>query len=63
MKRLDLIRHPEKHGCYLLREAVRHSVYVDPLVGKPTTVPRHREVNDDLARKICRDLDVREPDA
>lgn len=63
MKRLDLIRHLEAHGCYLLREGGRHSVYVNPLVGKPTTVPHHREVNDYLARKICRDLDIREPGA
>lgn len=63
MKRLDLIRHLEAHGCYLLREGGRHSVYVNPLVGKSTTVPRHREVNDYLARKICRDLDIREPGA
>jgi mRNA interferase HicA len=63
VKRLDLIRHLEAHGCYLLREGGRHSVYVNPLVGKSTTVPRHREVNDYLARKICRDLDIREPGA
>jgi hypothetical protein len=24
-------------------------------------VPRHREINDHLARKICRDLGVAEP--
>lgn len=63
MKRLDLIRHLEAHGCYLLREGSRHSVYINPLVGKSSTVPRHREVNDYLARKICRDMDIREPGA
>jgi mRNA interferase HicA len=25
---------------------------------KVSTVPRHREINDDLARKICKDLQV-----
>ena len=25
---------------------------------KVTTVPRHREINDFLARKICRDLEI-----
>jgi mRNA interferase HicA len=63
VKRLDLIRHLEAHGCYLLREGSRHSVYINPLVGKASTVPRHREVNDYLARKIFRDLDIREPGA
>jgi predicted RNA binding protein YcfA (HicA-like mRNA interferase family) len=61
MKRRDLIRHLETHGCVLLREGARHSVYVNRLSGKVSTIPRHREVNDFLARKICRDLEVREP--
>jgi hypothetical protein len=29
--------------------------------GKATAVPRHREINELLARKICRDLQVPEP--
>jgi len=61
MKRRDLIRHLETHGCVLLREGGKHSVYVNPATGKSSTVPRHREINDFLARKICRDLEVPEP--
>lgn len=61
MKRRDLIRHLEAHGCELLREGGRHSVYVNRPAGKATVVPRHREVNENLARKICRDLQVPEP--
>ena len=60
MKRLELIRHLEKHGCALLRKGGRHTGYVNRASRKSTTVPRHREVDDYLARKICRDLDVRE---
>jgi hypothetical protein len=30
MKRRDLIRHLEQHGCELLREGSRHSVFVQP---------------------------------
>jgi mRNA interferase HicA len=58
VKRIDLVRHLEAQGCQLLREGARHSVYVNRAVGKATAVPRHREINDFLARKICRDLDV-----
>lgn len=58
MKRRDLIRHLESHGCQLLREGGPHSVYVNPAVRKVSSVPRHNEVNDHLARKICKDLDV-----
>ncbi len=61
MKRQELIRHLERHGCQLLREGARHSVYVNRATRRSSTVPRHRELNDFLARKICRDLQVPEP--
>lgn len=61
MKRVDLIRHLESHGCRFLREGGSHSVYMNPTARKTSTVPRHREVDDFLARKICRDLDVPQP--
>jgi len=61
MKRLDLIRHLERLGCQLLREGGSHSVYVNRVAGKATTVPRHREINDFLARKICKDLEIPTP--
>ena len=61
MKRRDLIRHLETHGCVFLREGGSHTVYVNRLSGKVSTIPRHREINDFLARKICRDLEVTEP--
>ncbi len=61
MKRLDLIRHLEKHGCYLLREGGSHSLYVNPSNSETSAVPRHREVNDFLCRKICRDLGIPRP--
>ncbi len=61
MKRRDLIRHLEHHGCEKLREGSRHTVYVNRAVRKTSAVPRHREINDFLARKICKDLDVPRP--
>jgi hypothetical protein len=33
-----------------------NSVFVNRATRKSSTVPRHREINDFLARKICRDL-------
>jgi len=60
MKRRDLLRHLERHGCALLREGGNHTVYVNRAKGKASTIPRHREINDFLARKICRDLEVPE---
>ncbi|MGQ0766947.1 MAG: type II toxin-antitoxin system HicA family toxin [Gemmatimonadota bacterium] len=61
MKRIDIIRHLEAQGCRLLREGGSHSVYLNPEKRRVSTVPRHREVNDYLARKICRDLEISEP--
>ena len=56
MKRRALVRHLEDHGCELLREGANHSIFVNRTTRKTSTVPRHPEINDDLARKICKDL-------
>lgn len=61
MKRRDLIRYLEAHGCELLREGSNHSIYVNRAAQKVSAVPRHREINQFIARKICRDLKVPEP--
>jgi mRNA interferase HicA len=61
MKRIDLIRHLERHGCEFFREGGNHTVYVNRAAQRSSSVPRHREVNDFLVRKICRDLQVPEP--
>ncbi len=58
MKRADLIRHLEQHGCRFLREGGKHVVYINPLARRSSSVPRHREINDFLARKICDDLQI-----
>ena len=60
MKLRDLVRHLEAHGARLLREGARHAVYVNEAAGRTSTVPRHGEINDFLARKICRDLELPE---
>jgi mRNA interferase HicA len=61
MKRVDLIRHLESNGCYLLRDRGRHSVYANSANNRTSAVPRHREINDYLAKRICRDLEIPEP--
>lgn len=63
MKRRDLLRHLAQHGCTLLREGGNHTVYVNRVAKKVSTIPRHNEINEDLARKICKDLQVPRPDA
>jgi predicted RNA binding protein YcfA (HicA-like mRNA interferase family) len=63
MKRKALIRHLEQHGCEFLREGKKHTVYVNRAAQSSSTVPRHREIKDFLANKICRDLQVPDPKA
>jgi len=61
MKRVDLIRHLERYGCQFLREGDNHTIYVNRKAQASTAIPRHREVNDFLARKICGDLKIPRP--
>ena len=61
MKRRDLLRSLEGHGCALLREGANHTVCVNRLKSKTSSIPRHRAINDFLVRKICRDLQIPEP--
>lgn len=61
MKRRDLIRYLERNGCEFLREGGRHTIYVNRATQKAAAVPRHNDLNDFLARKICRDLQIPEP--
>jgi len=58
MKRRDLLRHLEMHGCVFEREGAEHTVYVNPFKRKVTAIPRHRELDHRLCRRICKDLDI-----
>ena len=61
MKRCELIRHLEKNGCEFLREGGHHTIYVNRKIRKSTAIPRHRELNVFLVRKICSDLEISPP--
>jgi predicted RNA binding protein YcfA (HicA-like mRNA interferase family) len=56
LKWTDLIRKLEKAGCVLLRHGGRHDIFHQPSTGRTQPVPRHREINEILAKKILRDL-------
>ena len=61
MKRKDLIRHLEVNGCEFLREGGNHTIYVNRGAQKSSAVPRHREIVEFTAQKICKDLDIPRP--
>jgi mRNA interferase HicA len=56
VKRHQLIQHLKEHGAYFLREGKRHTIFQKERL--KTEVPRHSEIVDELARKICKDLDI-----
>lgn len=58
MKRKELLNHLQDHGCVFLREGARHSWGSNPAQNKRSSVPRHTEIIDQLARKICKDLGI-----
>ena len=58
MKRHELIRHLQEQGCRLEREGSRHTIYSNPAKGTKAPVPRHGEIDNRLARKICRELAI-----
>ena len=58
MKLADLIRYLSRHGCIFVREGGNHTICKNPQTGKMTSVPRHRGIKENLARKICADLDI-----
>jgi len=58
MKRSALLQYLRKHGCTLKREGAAHSLWTNPATGAIEAVPRHTEVSNILARKICRGLGI-----
>ena len=58
MKRKELLRHLREHGCAFIREGASHSWWGNPVQRRRSSVPRHTEVNDNLVRKICKDLGI-----
>ncbi len=55
MKRHALLKHLKQHGCVLLREGEKHSIFTTTgLVDRGTSaVPRHVEIANLLAREIA----------
>jgi mRNA interferase HicA len=60
LKRRDLERHLRAHGPRLLREGGNHSFWGFD-AERSTAVPRQREIDFRLARKICFELGIPAP--
>ncbi len=56
MKRRDLIRILEEMGCVLVRHGGSHDWYTNPQTKQSQPVPRHAEINENLAKHIIKKL-------
>src|SRR6266508_2989635 len=61
MKRDGLLRHLRRHGCVLRREGKEHTLWENPQTGHAEAVPRHAEIANLLAKRICRKLSIPDP--
>jgi mRNA interferase HicA len=57
MKRKELLKHLREQSCELIREGGNHSWWGNQ--NKRSSVPRHNEIHDTLAKKICKDLGIK----
>jgi len=56
MKRSELIKYLKQEGARFFREGRRHTIFCKGIYR--TEIPRHNEIIDELARKICKDLNI-----
>jgi len=60
VKLRELERHLRSHGCQPIDEGSNHTRWKGP-EGARSVVPRHREIDYALARKVCAQLGVAAP--
>jgi predicted RNA binding protein YcfA (HicA-like mRNA interferase family) len=56
MKRQELLKKLKKSGCVFIRHGGKHDWYQNPETKVSQPVPRHREINEKLARHILKML-------
>jgi predicted RNA binding protein YcfA (HicA-like mRNA interferase family) len=56
MKQADLVRLLLRKGVVFVRHGANHDWYKNPLTGVSEAVPRHREIKEQLAKKIIKNL-------
>jgi mRNA interferase HicA len=61
VKRRQLVKHLEEQGCEFYAEGAKHSKVRNKGTGKKSTLPRHNEIDNDLAKDICKQLGVQRP--
>jgi len=57
MKRTILLKHLKENGCMLDREG-KHSIFVNIVTKAWTAIPRHPDIAEKTAFKICKQLGI-----
>jgi mRNA interferase HicA len=56
MKRKELIKKLTTIGCIIVRHGSNHDLYKNPATGKKQPIPRHNEIDENLARHILKEM-------
>jgi len=56
VKRKDVLKKLTDSGCVLVRHGGRHDLFKNPATGKKQPIPRHKEIDETLARHIIKEL-------
>jgi predicted RNA binding protein YcfA (HicA-like mRNA interferase family) len=56
MKRGALLKILKRTGCIFVKHGKKHDQYLQPRTGKTDQVPRHSDIDEDLARSIIKNL-------
>ena len=59
MKRREFVRRLVEDGCVFLRPGANHDLYMNPITGQKQPVPRHTEIDNDLAKHVRKYLGLK----
>jgi predicted RNA binding protein YcfA (HicA-like mRNA interferase family) len=62
MKRNKFIKYLNENNCGFVKHGGRHDKYMNHVNGNRTSIPRHNDIDEDLCRLICKQLEIPEPD-
>jgi len=54
MKRNLLLKEIHKHGAVFVRHGKKHDIYKNPKTGMIEQIPRHSDIEENLARNIIK---------
>jgi mRNA interferase HicA len=55
------MKHLTNYHCTVIRDDGPHTVVRNPNNGAQASIPRHREIKNPTARRICKQLDIPPP--